>query len=283
MAEKEIQFRKRREIGDIITDSYEFLKLERKTISKLFLIYVLPFIIIYGILQVYVQIKVLGRIDLNDPETILSNIGPIYMNVFIVSLFGLFVQSLLAGTFYTYIEFYVKKGKGNFEIQEITPHFFSNSLLALGANLVLFIGVIIGIIMCILPGLYIANTFSIVVMIMIFEKKGLNHTFTRSWNLVNSQWWNTLLINLLGLIIIWVVSFILSIPAMLTGINSTMTSIQQTGTVEQPMWNYIIMGLSSIASAILWIVPYTFLAFQYFNLDERTKPAPPLIQDSLEQ
>ena len=61
-----------------------------------------------------VQIKISGKIDFSDSEKILANIGPLYKNIFLFSLFGLFVQSLLIGTYYSYIEIYIKKGKGNF-------------------------------------------------------------------------------------------------------------------------------------------------------------------------
>ncbi len=282
MLDTEVQFRKKREPRDIFTASFRFLKQEYKPLTKLFAIYIFPFIIVYGALQVYVQMKVMGKVDLNDPDMILSNIGPIYGNIFIVSLFGLFVQSLLGGTYYTYIEYYIKKGKGNFELNEITPLFFSNSLLALGANLLLFLLVMAGVIMCIIPGIYFANTLSIVVMILIFEKKGVGNAFSRSWNLVNFQWWNTFVVNLVGIIIIYAVSFILSIPSMITGISSTMFSLQQSGTPEYPQWYWILMGISSIISASLWIIPYTFLAFQYFNLDKRAEPTPPPIKDAVE-
>ena len=278
MAEKEIQFRKKRELGDIITDSFEFLKQEYNPVSKLVFTYVFPFVLIYGILQVYVQMRVMVNIDFTDQETMLANIGPIYMNVFLSSLFGLFFQSLLAGTYYSYIEIYVKKGKGNFELSEITPLLFSNGLLALGANLVLFIAVMLGVIMCILPGLYIANTLSIVVIILIFEKKRLGDALTRSWNLVNSQWWNTLLINLLGLLIVGAVSFVISIPSMLAGIGSNIFSLQETATTEYPDWYWVLIGTATIVSTIFYVIPYTFLAFQYFNLDERTKISQPPVQ-----
>lgn len=274
MTDNEVQFRKKRETGEVIADSFRFLKQERKPLSKLFAVYILPFIIIYGILQVYVQMKVTGKVDLNNPEMIISNLGPIYGNILIVSLFGLFVQSLLGGTYYTYIEYYIKKGKGNFELSEITPLFFSNGLWALGANLLLFAVVMAGLILFIVPGIYFANTFSIVVMILIFEKKGIGNAFTRSWMLVNSQWWNTLLINLAGIIMVYTVSFVLSIPSMIAGVSSTILSLQETGAVQYPQWYWVLTGLSVIVSALFWIIPYTLLAFQYFNLDERTKPTP---------
>lgn len=279
MAEKEIQLRKKREVGDIITDSFAFLKQEIKPISKLFVVYVLPFVVIYSVIQVYVQMNIMGKVDLQDPEMVLANLKPIYLNVFFSSLFALFVQSLLAGTYYTYIDFYVKKGKGNFEFHEISQQLFGNSLIALGANLMLFFIVIFGIIMCVIPGIYMANTLSIVLMIVIFERKGIGHALTRSWNLVHTQWWNTFLINLVGIVIIYVVSLFFSIPAMITGITSTFLSLQETGTIEYPTWYWVILGISSAVSSVLIIIVYTFQAFQYFNLDERTKPIQPPVHN----
>jgi hypothetical protein len=141
--------------------------------------------------------------------------------------------------------------------------------------MVLFIAVVIGVILCILPGLYFANTFSLLVMIAIFEKKGISSALTRSWNLVNSQWWNTLLLNILAIVILWGIGFFVSIPTMFTGVSNSILSIQETGVAQQPTWFWVLNGIATIITATFWIIPYTFLAFQYFNLDERSKPFHP--------
>ena len=270
MTEKEIEFRKKREIGDIFTDSFEFIRQEFKPISKLVAIYVLPFMLLYGMVQVYLQKNVISKIDLTDTETLLENIGPLYLNVFLFLLFGIFVQALLIATYYSYIEVYVKKGKGNFDLAEITPLLFSNGLLAIGASLVTSIIVMFGIILCIIPGIYFANTLSIAFIILIFEKKGLGNALIRSALLVKLQWWNTFLINIVGLIIIWTVSFIMSIPTMIAGLSVSIFSPSQTPT-EFPDWYWVLIGISTVVSSILYIITYTFLAFQYFNLDEHAK------------
>ena len=274
MIEKEIQFRKKREIGDIFTDSFEFVKQEYKLISKMVAIYVLPFMVLYGFVQVYLQKNIISKIDYTDTETLLANFGPLYLNIFLFSLFGLFVQSLLIATYYSYIEVYVKKGKGNFDLSEITPQLFENGLLAIGASLVIFIIVMFGLILCIIPGIYFANTLSIAFIILIFEKKGLGNALMRSVYLVKSDWWNTFLINIVGLIMIWTVSLIMSIPTMITGFSVNIFSPAQTP-VEYPDWYWVLIGASTVISSILWIIPYTFLAFQYFNIDERTKMIQP--------
>jgi hypothetical protein len=281
MIEKEIQFRKKRELGELISDSFEFIKQEYKPLFKLIFTYVLPFLILYGIVQVYIQMKIIGKIDLSSPETMMAHIGPIYLNLLLFSLFGIFVQSLLISALYSYIEIYVKKGKGNFDLSEITPLILSNGLLARGAGQVYFIISMIGLFMFIIPGFYFANTFSLVVIILIFEKKGLGNAMSRSWSLVSSQWWSTFVLIIAGIVIAWVIGLVVSIPAMTLGVSMNPLNATESGTAEPSQWYWALMGLTTIITSLFWVIPFTFLAFQYFNLDERTKHQKPL-QDSFE-
>lgn len=268
MEQKEIRFRRRRDLGIIISDSFEFLKQEAQPLLRMITIYVLPFVVLYAGAQVYFQRNVLSQFDLANPESMMANIGPFYLNLFMFMLFGLFVQSLLLGTYYSYLEAYIKHGKGNFQLSDISSKFFANSLLALGANLIFLIIVFLGAMMCILPGLYFANTFSLVVFILIFEKKGISEAMSRSWKLVNSSWWNTLLINLIAIIIVYAVGVVLSIPSMVMGISTTVFSAQPTNPTDYPDWFWVLNAISSIITTVLLIIPFTFQAFQYFNLAE---------------
>ena len=271
MIENEIQFRKKRDTGDIFSAGFAFIKQEYKPLLKLVTIYVLPFLILYGYVQVYLQKNIISKIDFSDQETLLENIGPIYLNLFMFAFFGLFVQSLLIATYYSYIEAYIKKGKGNFDLSDITPHLFSNGLLAIGASLIIFVVVIFGVLLCIVPGIYFANTFSIAFIILIFEKKGIGNALFRSAFLVKYQWWNTFLINLVGIIIVWSAGTIMSLPIMLSGLSGSIFNPSEK-ILEYPDWAWILIGFSTVISSLLWIIPYTFLAFQYFNIEEQSKP-----------
>lgn len=272
MLNKELKFRKIRTTSEIIYDSFLFLKSEYKTIFKLVSSYVLPFIILNAVLQVHVQQKILGKIDIYDTEALMANFGPVYLNFFLASLFSIFVQSLLIGAFYTYLEAWINEGKGNFELSDITPRLFSNSLQALMANIVLFALVLLGTMMCILPGIYFGNSFSILIFIFLFEKNNLGQSMQRAFRLVHVQWWNTLLINITGIAIIYFAGVILSVPTAFIE-NGSPAALPETETVTAgftaPYW--IWAGISSVITSLLWIVPYTFLAMQYFNLDERSK------------
>ncbi len=269
MAENQIQFKKIRETGEIFSDAFSFLKHEYKTIFLLIRGYVLPFIILNAILQVHVQRNILSKIDIYEAEALMENFGPVYLNFFLATLFSLFVQSLFIGAFYSYLEAYIKKGKSGFSLADITPGLFSNSLLALKANLVLFFMVMAGIILCIVPGIYFANTFSILPFIYLFEKKSFSESFQRSFRLVNVQWWNTFLINITGIAIIYFSGLILSFPSLLGGFESG-TVTQEPVAAGYPITYWVWVGIASVITSLLWIIPYTFIALQYFNLNERS-------------
>nr|WP_320000741.1 hypothetical protein [uncultured Draconibacterium sp.] len=276
MKQKDIRFRKQRNLGVVISDSFDFLKQEAKPIFRMIGIYVLPFVILYAGVQVYFQRNVLSQFDLTNPESLMADIGPFYLNLFMFMFFGLFVQSLLMGTYYSYIEAYIKHGKGNFQLSDISSKFFSNSLLALGANLIFVIIVFFGAMMCLLPGLYFANTFSLIVFILIFEKKGISDAMSRSWKLVNSSWWSTLLINLIAVVIVYAIGIVLSIPSMIMGVSSNIFSTEVTNPADYPNWYWILTAISSVITTVLLVIPFTFQVFQYFNLAERNDPTTPL-------
>lgn len=279
MPENKINFRKIRTNGDIISDTLQFLKNEHKTILKLLSVYVFPFLILNAFLQVKVQQTILEKVDIYDTEALMANFGPVYLNFFLASLFALFVQSLLIGAFYTYMEAYIKKGKDNFELHDITPQLFSNSLQALMANFVLFALVLLGAMLFILPAIYFANSFSILVFVFLFEKNNLGQSMQRAFQLVHTQWWNTFLINITGIAIIYFARLILSLPsALFDGGNSASISETETVTAGYSLSYWVWIGISSVVNSLLWVIPYTFLALQYFNLDERSKQNLPPVQ-----
>ena len=272
MEQKHIQFQKKRDLGLVLSDSFEFLRQEAKPILKVLAIYVLPFLILYAYGQIYFQRNIASQLDLTNQEALMENIGPFYKNLFLFMFFGIFIQSLLAGTFYSYIEAYVKNCKGNFELADIAPRFFANSLLALGAGLIYTIIVFFGMVFCLIPGIIFANSFSLIIFIFIFEKKGISDAMSRSWKLVNLQWWNTFAINIIGILLVFIVGMLLSLPASIAGLTSNVFQPTDLNLEEMPNWYWGLTAASSIISTALYIVPFTFIAFQYFNLAEMDKP-----------
>lgn len=272
MPYQEIRFQKVRDLGKVMSDSFDFLKQEIRPLSRVILIYILPFVIVYAGAQVYFQRNVLVHFDISNPESIMANIGPFYLNLFVFIFFGLFIQSLLAGTYFTYIDAYIKQGKDQFVITDISSHFFQNSLLAFVSSLVFTFITFLGAMFFIIPGIYFANSLSLMIFISVYSKKGIGFALSRSWNLVRIQWWNTLLINLLGLLIVYAIGVVFSLPATLMGVAGGIAAAATDSPLDYPDWYWALTAVSSAVTSILLIIPLTFQVFQYFNLEERVKP-----------
>lgn len=91
----------------------------------------------------------------------------------------------------------------------------------LGATLLYGLMVTVGLILCIVPGIWLWILFALVTPALVLERSGVGTAFGRSKALVNGAWWRTFGILLLTVVISSVISWIISIPFGLAGAVST--------------------------------------------------------------
>lgn len=286
MENNNLKLMKIRDFGEVLNASFQFLKNEWKELGTLLLYYFVPFLIIFSALQTYAQTKVMGfmqNINTETPESIIESYTSIFTSPLIIAnfLFQILVITMLIGIVYSYFDAYLKKGQGNFTMADISPILFENSIKALGISIVIGIVSSIGLLFCFLPGIFVANSLSLAAVAYIIEKKGLSDGISRSWKLVKTQWWNTLLINIIGFIIIMIISYIISLPLTILTVSKTLLSAKSGAELDIPTWYFVAQGIVSMISTILYIIPYTFLAFQYFNLVEREER--PSLHDKIDR
>lgn len=267
-------FEKKREPGEILTDSLLFLKIEFMSLARLTAIYVLPFMVLMAIVQVYMQIKLSEATEIInqlEPDRFVSELSGLYGNLLLFILFNIFVQSLLAALLYTYLQLYIRKGTGNFTQSDISTLLFPNSLRALAAGFSVTVLSLIGLVFCILPGIVVANSLSLAVFIGVFENKPAGYSIVHSWILVKRQWWVTLSLAIIGILFMWMISIVFTLPVfIIESFPSFFTdpANQETGG-QQLRW--IISGISVVLSSFAALFPMTMMAMQYFNLIEREK------------
>jgi hypothetical protein len=272
--EQTIEFPRKREIGNIITVSLQFISSELGSLLKYTLIYALPFIIILSGLQLVLTSEIYSiqeTLRNVEPSEMFGQLGGIYKKYFLLLVFNIFVQSLFMAVIYSYIHAYLDRGKGNFTSSEITSAFFTNAYISLGTALVVGFISVIGLILCIIPGILFFNSLSLAVFIAIYERKGIGYSLSRSWNLVKLQWWGTFLLNLIGILLSQVVAMALSAPASLG--QESKVIFEQGESLRQATsdWRVWVFLFSSVIGSLLSMISFVFLAFQYFNLKEREK------------
>ena len=143
------------------------------------------------------------------------------------------------------------------------------ALAGIGKTILLLIGLML----CVIPGIYISVPFFLIFPILFFENKKANEVFSDCFHLVKDNWWITFAtIFILGLL--WyLISLVFSIPAMIYMGVKMFISIQENS-ISDPssMFDLGTIILSVIASAFQYIT-YIFMpigaAFIYFNLNEQ--------------
>lgn len=142
-------------------------------------------------------------------------------------------------------------------------------LRILGSNIVLYLLIGLGLVLCLLPGIYLGVVFVLVAPIMIMENASFGYAFNQSFKLIRDNWWVTFGVIVVIDIILYVLNLVVTLP----------TSILGAGTVIQ----HLIKGTPGhalslpiiIISAIMQSFSYFFhilmvvaVGLCYFNLSE---------------
>jgi hypothetical protein len=290
METQSIKFKQERDFGEIFNASFAFIRQELKPLGKAVLYFVLPVLIVAAILNMLVgfeQQKFLDDIRVSDPSK-LSNPFAAMGNTFKYLIPMMLVYAIgltsLRCTIYGYIKLYITKGKDQFSLNELWLEIKNYFFPILGTSILVGIIVGIGFIFCILPGIFLGVSLSIIYMALTFENKGFSDAFGRSFALTKQQWWVTFGLIVVVFIMIYLVSLLLAIPAMLMGFKSFFTSfksMQTGGNMHISTSYYVLTSITSLIMYVLFSVPYIVLAFQYFNLVEiKEKPS---LQEKIEQ
>jgi len=274
-----INLRKKREFGEVFNATIMFLKQEYKLLGKAFLYYVLPISLVIGILSSISQVSMLRSMSFGDSSNILANYGQNFGKYMVIYALMIINQVVMLSLVYSYLKLYLEKGSGNFQIQDIFEMMKASFIKILLAMFLVFVIVVVGLALCVIPGIYLGVSLSVIFCIMMFEEKSIGEAFSRSFELTRIQWWWTFLILFVSTVIIALVVYILAVPATIFGFTIGMHQLQSPAGVSESMGMFFIIysSVMAVINYVLYIIPLTVVAFQYFNLVEM-KEMPSLIE-----
>lgn len=273
-----INFKKQREIGEIISDTFKFLRENYKQLFTLIFKIAGPaflILILSAGYYMYVSLGIFSMFSVSDPllaSELTENLGGIFIAFFVMLVSLAIYFSLLYGTVLNFIKSYVEnQGKVN-EIQVFqgAKNDFWNLL---GAGVLTGIMIFFGLLVCFLPGIYLLVPLSLVFSIMVFDKLPIADAISQCFVLVKNNWWVTFATLLVMWLLIYVIGIIFGLPAIFYGFFKGFTMAQE-GSVANPQemfdWVYILLNLiSTVAQYLLYTVTVVSTAFIYFNLNEQ--------------
>ena len=270
-----IEFKKERDLGGIITDTFKFIRENWKEYFLTVLKIVGPVLLIaLTVLVMYMftmsdLFKNLDSVDIN-PGGFLSKIFSWFFGLMFVYIL---LYTLLSMASLYFIKSYINNfGKPNFN--EVKANIYKNIWKFLGLGFLITLVTVAGAIFCYLPGIYLGTVLSLATSIMVFEEKSIGDTFSQAFTLIKGQWWNTFGV----LLVVWILLMILgqafSIPAFIYQMVKMGTMMQNedpTAVFEifkDPI--YLILNIFSyLFQFILYSIPLISTVFVYFDLNEQ--------------
>ncbi|MDH7447070.1 hypothetical protein [Aquimarina sp. 2201CG14-23] len=270
-----IDFKKKRELGDILTDVFAFLRTNFKT---LFSVLLKTSGVVFIILLLSIGYYTYASSNLMDPFNIgggseLFNSGSLIISVLIMLVSVLLFYGLIFGTVLHYIKVYIDHD-GVIDQQLVVDGVKKDLGSIMGLAILSSIMTMIGLALCILPGIYLYVPLSLVFPILVFRKSSVFDAIGESFELVKNEWWITFATLLVIGILSYVISMVFSIPAIMYTFFKTFTAATE-GTFSDPssMFDWVFIVLNTLASVVQYIIIYLFTsissAFIYFNLNER--------------
>lgn len=273
MSQKTIEFKKQRELGDIITDTFKFLRQNFKPLFKaIFKITGPVFVILLFAIGYY---SYLGMDILQNP--FFGDNEDVDVEMYFIALFILF-SSLLAfyvllyGTVLNYIKSYIRNSGmvDNTEVFQGVKNDFGSMLAIM---IVSGIITIFGLLLCVLPGIYVWVPLSLAPAMLVFARTSIADSISYAFSLIKDNWWSTFFTLFVLTLLVYLIGMIFQFPMMIYMFIKAFT-ISQQGSAANPAelidWVYVFFNvISSLFQYLLSVILIVASAFIYHHLDEK--------------
>jgi len=261
-----LEFRKQREFGEIISDTFLFIKQNFKPLLKVFL-YLCGFFILASILSAIAHVIDVSDIYLNTTKRPTEVYGRLFSwSYFAVILLYFVSYAAITVSTLSYIAVYIEKGNVPPSPEEVWAYFKYYYFRVLGSSIPILLLMVLAFICCILPGVYVFPALSIFYAVMIFENSSFAYAFGRAFKLSHKDWWATAG----AMIIIWIITYAaFLIPSMPSIVLGMIMGFTQGAAGISKLW-LIIFTIVQYISYVFLMIPLIGTSLCYFNLAERT-------------
>jgi len=266
-----IQLFKIRDFGLVFTDTFDFIKQNWKPIFKAIAIIAAPFYFLAGALMGG-GIDSVYNFDLSNPELIedpdLSPQNLILYGIgyFAMMLFFLIGYVLAAGIVFTYFKMYRNDEiTEDITTSEIWARVKPNLGMIAGTFFLISIITVIGFILCLLPGIYLAIPLSMIFIARLEEPElSFSDAFKRCFELSKNCWWVTFALLVIMGIIVSAINYGLSLPLTILSYAEMFLQFNDFGIVQSLSY-----GINMVISLLLSSLTLSIVAVIYYSHRER--------------
>jgi uncharacterized membrane protein len=269
-----IELLKVRDFGEIISDTFVFVRENIKPLLKCFFVFCGFFIAasaLFSILQQLKMYSVITDATTLGPRSLFGTSSP-FAKLFNVEYFILLLLLILTYfamqvTVFSYMALYKEKGNVPPTTEEVWGYFKYFFLKVLGSGIVIGVLLIIACVLCLIPGIYLYPVMALVFPIMIVENTTFSYAFNRSFKLIKDNWWQTFGALVVMILIVYVAAAVVILPVSLFSTVNLLTHLGSGKHVSIPLT--IATTLLESLSHVFYILPYITACLCYFSLTEQ--------------
>ncbi len=275
MQQKYIEFKKQRELGEILTDTFVFLRTQFKPFFNTYFKILGPFLlamVLSLVLYIYyagnsLNFMLVGAGGEVDNLAVVFGLGALYIFSLVV------VYTLSQSTVLHYIKSYAN-GQGEITFSTIKKEVYQSFWSFIGLGLLVALSVVVGLMFCILPGIYLYVPLVLSFSIMVFNRMGTSDAYSYSFTLVKDEWWITFATLFVIGIIVGVANYAFSLPAQVyqfikMGIFSGEVDAESMFNVFKDPIYILLNVVSSVGQFLMNLISVIAAVFIYFNLNEK--------------
>jgi len=275
---KTINFKRERDLGAIITDTFGFIRTQWKPFFTVILKILWPFIAVsiffiamylYSFADMFSNLK-----NLSNNSLPFANYGGkslLWISFLMIAVLVTYTLLHLASMYY--IKAYIED-ENNIDFKVISKQVKTKFWSLLGFLFVSYIFMFIGLLFCFLPGIYLMIVFALGIPIIVFEDKGIGETLEYSFKLIKSKWWETFGTLFVVGFLVGILGYVFNIPALIYSLVKMMGVIGQKdptaimGIFSDPI--YLTLTIISYAGRfLLSAISLIATVFVYFDLNEQ--------------
>ena len=272
-----IEFRQQRDFSSLLSDTFAFIRNEFKPFMKTVLSIAGPALAAFLIAMAFYTYTAGDMLDfdIHSDRSPFAFANPL---LFIASTIAYAVAGIVAYVFagsaaLHYIKAYIDNN-GTVEFQEVRQDVMRTFWGFFGLSFLKWVTIGFGLLLCVLPVLYVMVPMTIVLCIYVFsERHGAMDAYSESFSLVNEDFWTVFGTVIVFVIILYILSFVFAIPAAIysyakMGVFSGEMDPANMNNFVDPV--YIALNvISTLFQFLLNLIIVVASAFIYFHLNEK--------------
>lgn len=264
-----LELRKIRDFGENLNDTFQFIKQEFKPLLTVFAAIPGIFILLAGVFGGefqgdYFRDLMNAMKNQADPSQLSNPTDILSLSYFLTIIFTVISFVVMRVTIAAYFKLYEQKGSVSPTVSEVWQVVLKYIFPITLYSIVLGILIVIGLILCLVPGIYYMVFFAPVNFIFVIEEVGFSAAWKRCALLLKNNFWISLGLYLVAYIIYSISSSVIGLvtSAIVGGISYLTTeNIKATAAVAT--------GILSVFQHVFYLIFAVSVGLHYYNLSEQ--------------